>query len=93
MFFHESDFNTFILPYLKLSKLGRKPKIKLHKIFNYILHWLHTGCQWESLKRVIDKNKDGKLDNTETAAVIEGFFKNLPATSGARGTRRPTDRR
>ena len=60
MFFHESDFNTFILPYLKLSRFGRKPKIQLHKIFNYILHWLHTGCQWKSLKRVIEKNKDGK---------------------------------
>jgi len=24
------------------------------------LHWLHTGCQWKSLKRVIEKNKDGK---------------------------------
>ena len=40
-----------------------------------------------------DKNNDGKLDSTETATVIEGFFKNLPATRGGRGTRRPTDRR
>ena len=23
------------------------------------MHWLHTGCQWKSLKRVIDKNTDG----------------------------------
>ena len=37
-----------------------------------------------------DKNDDGKLDSTETAAIIDGFFKNLPIT---RGTRRPTGRR
>ena len=40
-----------------------------------------------------DKNNAGKLDTTETATVIEGFFKNLPATRGTRGARRPTGRR
>ena len=40
-----------------------------------------------------DKNNDGKLDTTETATLIEGFFKNLPATRGTRGARRPTGRR
>ena len=40
-----------------------------------------------------DKNADGKLDVTETAAIIEGFFKQLPAARGTRDNRRPTGRR
>jgi len=45
----QSDFNKYVLPYLSKGTRGPKPKISLYKIFNYILHVLHTGCQWENL--------------------------------------------
>lgn len=61
-FLPETEFNLFILPHLSCSRLGRKPKIPFHRIFNYILYWLHTGCQWKSLKRVIDRDKDGRRE-------------------------------
>ena len=61
-FLPKLEFELFILPSLKLSRLGRKPQLPFYKIFNYILYWLHTGCQWSSMKRVIDKNQDGKRE-------------------------------
>ena len=55
-------FNAFALPHLSISTLGRKPKISLFKLFNYIMYVLHTGCQWSSLKKVFAKNRDGKCE-------------------------------
>lgn len=44
------DFNKYIAPHLSKGKRGPKPKISSYKIFNYILHVLHTGIQWDQLK-------------------------------------------
>ena len=57
----EEDFNRFVLPHLIYgAKFGPKPKISSFKMFNYILYVLHTGCQWKSLKKCIDKDENGK---------------------------------
>ncbi len=45
-----ADFNKYIDPYLSRGRRGPKTKISRHKIFNYILYILHTGCQWDELK-------------------------------------------
>lgn len=45
----QKEFNRFIKPHLKHPVKGRKPKLSLYKIFNYILYVLSTGCQWEML--------------------------------------------
>lgn len=44
-----ADFNKYIHQYLSRGKRGPKTKITRHKIFNYILFVLHTGCQWNRL--------------------------------------------
>ena len=44
------DFNEYILPHLSKRLKGRKPKLSLYKIFNYILYVLHTGIQWDQLR-------------------------------------------
>jgi transposase len=44
-----ADFNRYIDRYLSRGKRGPKTKISRHKIFNYILYVLHTGCQWNRL--------------------------------------------
>lgn len=44
-----ADFNKYISPCLSRGKRGPKTKISRHKIFNYILFVLHTGCQWNRL--------------------------------------------
>lgn len=44
------DFSRHIEPHLSKRTRGPCPKISYFKIFNYILHALHTGIQWEELK-------------------------------------------
>ena len=56
----EKEFNTFFLPYLSLPTHGRKPKIPLYSIFNYILYQLDTGCQWDKIPIVIDQKTNKK---------------------------------
>ena len=52
----EEQFERHISPCLSKAKRGYVSKIPLYKIFNYILYWLHTGCQWSQLS--IDPDPD-----------------------------------
>lgn len=52
------QFQQFILPHLVVGRRGPAPKLSLHKMFNYILRLLHTGCQWEELP--IEKDPTGQ---------------------------------
>ena len=45
----EKAFNEFVLPHLQVPSRGPAPKLSDDAIFNYILHFMHTGCQWENL--------------------------------------------
>ena len=46
----EVDFETYVLPHLS-HKLGHnRQKISYHKVFNYILYVLKSGCSWRTLK-------------------------------------------
>ena len=56
----EKQFNDFILPYLSTGRRGPQCKISLYKVFNYILHLMHTGMQWENLP--IATNTAGKQE-------------------------------
>jgi transposase len=51
------QFEEFVLPQLKRGRRGPPPTLSLHKIFNYILHVLYTGCQWKMLP--IERNTEG----------------------------------
>ncbi len=52
----ETAFECHIRPHLRTAKRGFVSQIPLFKIFNYILYWLHTGCQWSQLP--IDPDPD-----------------------------------
>ena len=54
----ETEFTTFILPYLSMPKRGPKCKLGYHRVFNLILWVLYTGMQWKCLP--IPKDADGK---------------------------------
>ena len=56
----EEQFKEFIFPYLVTGSRGPKKKVSLFKLFNYVLYFLYTGCQWKSLP--IDKDADGKAE-------------------------------
>ena len=53
----EKDFNEFVFPMLTTGRRGPKSKITNHKIFNYILYLMHTGCQWHMLP--IERTESG----------------------------------
>lgn len=42
-------FDFHVRPHLSTARRGFECKIPLFRVFNYILYWLHTGCQWEQL--------------------------------------------
>jgi transposase len=42
-------FEQYISPYLSKANRGFVCSIPLYKVFNYILYFLHTGCQWAEL--------------------------------------------
>lgn len=70
----EEQFDEHIRPHLNTAKRGYESKIPLHKVFNYILYHLHTGCQWGQLPRDPDpddpekKKSVGKRCTTTTAS-------------------------
>jgi len=45
----EKQFEEHVSPFLSKAKRGFVCKIALHKVFNYILYRLHTGCQWDQI--------------------------------------------
>ncbi len=45
----ERQFQEHIEPYLSKAKRGYVSEQPLHKIFNYILYTLYTGCQWDAV--------------------------------------------
>lgn len=58
----EEMFESHILPSLRIAKRGYVSKIPLYKIFNYILYWLHTGCQWSQLPIEADPKEPDKKE-------------------------------
>lgn len=84
-----ADFNKYIDPYLSRGSRGPNTKISRHKIFNYILFVLHTGCQWNRLptfrheiswsavyQHHIRWSKDGSYQNLFESGVEELGRKN-----------------
>lgn len=49
-------FEKYVEPYLSKAKRGFVCSIPLYKVFNYILYFLYTGCQWNMLP--IGRNPD-----------------------------------
>lgn len=62
----EKQFERFFHPFLSRPKRGRKPKVPLWRIFNYILYQLRTGCQWEELPIRLDSTT-GKREISHTS--------------------------
>jgi len=58
----EAQFDKYISPYLSKAKRGYVSKIPMYKIFNYILYWLYTGCQWRQIPIHRDSYEPEKLE-------------------------------
>jgi len=78
----EDQFNEFILPHLSKGKRGPKCEISFYKVFNYILHLMHTGMQWKHLP--IEKGENGlpEIHHTRIFRIYQrwirdGVFKKI----------------
>lgn len=60
----QEQFERHISPHLSKAKRGFVSSIPLYKIFNYILYWLHTGCQWPQLPMELDPDEPEKKELT-----------------------------
>jgi hypothetical protein len=75
----QKQFEKHIEPYLSQAKRGFTAQIPRYKLFNYILYWLHTGCQWEQIpiatktgsekKKLVTVRSTGTLLSGATMAV------------------------
>lgn len=54
----EIEFNEFILKHLPEKMQKRHYRVPRFKIFNYILKFLHMGCQWKTLP--IEQDETGR---------------------------------
>jgi hypothetical protein len=64
----EKQFDLHFAPYLSHAKRGYVCQIPLYRVFNYILHWLHTGCQWAELP--IEPSADAEKKKSVTPPSI-----------------------
>ncbi len=72
----EDEFNEFVLPHLTKGSRGPETKINFHRLFNYILKLMHTGCQWEELP--IEKDAFGKseIHYTRIFRIFQRWLRN-----------------
>ena len=62
------QFEQFVLPHLIVGSSGPALKLTLYVLFNYILRFLHMGCQWKELP--IKKDNDGRPEIHYTRIYI-----------------------
>ena len=88
----EKQFDLHIAPYLSHAKRGYVCQIPLYRVFNYILYWLHTGCQWDELP--IESSADAEKKKSVTPRSIcispSGVAMIASNTCGSRVSARPT---
>jgi hypothetical protein len=47
---NEFQFEQYVAEHLSRGKRGPVGQLSQFQVFNHILHWLHTGCQWDELE-------------------------------------------
>ena len=71
----ESEFNEFILMHLPEKMQKRHYRISRHKIFNYILKFLYTGCQWKMLPIERDETGRPEIHYSQVFRVFQALLK------------------
>ena len=67
----EKQFAEHIDHYLSKAKRGFTCQIPRYKVFNYILYWLHTGCQWaEIAKACVAGSEKKKLATAPSTSIF-----------------------
>ena len=63
----QEQFQQYVAPYLSKAKRGYVCKIALYKVFNYILYFIYTGCQWKALPIDADPEQPDKKEISSDA--------------------------
>jgi hypothetical protein len=76
----EKQFEEDVSPFIPVAKRGYECSIPLHKVPNYILCRLHTGCQWKRLLIDADQNDPRK---NQLACDLLPFLQMEPGWQGS----------
>jgi len=76
----EKQFEEDVSPFIPVAKRGCECSIPLHKVPNYILCRLHTGCQWKRLLIDADQNDPRK---NQLACDLLPFLQMEPGWQGS----------
>ncbi len=66
----EEQFGKHIDPYLSQAQRGFTGQIPRYRLFNYLLYWLHTGCQWEEIPIACAAGSEKKKSVTLRSTTI-----------------------
>jgi hypothetical protein len=58
----EHQFEEHVAAFLSHGTRGPDCQIPDYQVFNFILHWLHTGCQWRELAVTTPEGEKKGLD-------------------------------
>ena len=67
----EAQFDEFVLKHIPSRRSGPRYKIADYKIFNYILYFLHTVCQWKMLPIALDINGNPEIHYTRLFRIFQ----------------------
>ena len=54
------QFQEYVEPFLSTAERGFVCQIPLYRVFNYVLYWLHTGCQWDEIPTTTQPGSEKK---------------------------------
>jgi hypothetical protein len=68
----KSQFDQHIAAFLSHGERGPDCQIPDYQVFNFILHWLHTGCQWRELVITTPEGEKKGLDGRRCMVNLYG---------------------
>ena len=66
------QFDQHIATFLSHGERGPDCQIPDYQVFNFILHWLHTGCQWRELVITTPEGEKKGLDGRRCMVNLYG---------------------
>ena len=70
----EDEFDEFILKHLLEKVQKHHYQVSRYKIFNYILKFLYTGCQWKMLPIDKDENSCPEIHYSQVFLVFKQWL-------------------
>jgi len=72
----QAEFEKYVEPYPSKARCGYVCSIPLYKVFNYLLYFPYTGCQWKILPIDKDMYNPEKPEQAKTTNILPVLDKN-----------------